>query len=124
MTGEQLRDAIRALLESHPSIRISPAGHAAHALRYLTDMGAPLALEPDRKTFQNLWVRADRVDLSQLGDVRHESYAHRSFDVSKPNHNLFGESAFKEADLICFKIDRLWHAARIIGDVAGWGARP
>jgi len=124
MTGEQLRDAIRALLESHPSIRISPAGHAAHALRYLTDKGAPLALEPDRKTFQNLWVRADSITVARLADVRHEPYAHRTFSTSKPNHNLFGEAAFKEADLVCFKIDRLWDAARIISDVAGLGGRP
>jgi len=42
--------------------------------------------------------------------------------VSKPNHNLFGEAAFKDADLICFKVENVWEAVRVILAVAGEAA--
>jgi len=41
-----------------------------------------------------------------------------------PNHNLFGEQAFKNADLVRFKVTDLWQAARVLLEVAGEGAAP
>lgn len=119
MMGEELRKATRALLESHPGIVVSQAGHVAHAERYLTQHGLPIGFEPERVRFQNLWVRADSVRRHMLKDIDQVFYDHREFDKSKPNHDLFGENAFKECDLICFQVTDLWQAARVIREVAG-----
>ncbi len=121
MTPEELRNAIRALLTSHPNIAPSPVGHAAHAERYLTKAGQPIGFEPERVRFQNLWVRADGVRRHVLGDIDNVLYQQSDFAVSKPNHNLFGEPAFKDCDLLCFKVTDLWQAARIVLEVAGEG---
>ncbi|MER8899103.1 MULTISPECIES: hypothetical protein [unclassified Mesorhizobium] len=121
MTGEKLREAIRALLTSHPAISVSSNGHATHAERYVASNGAPLGFEPARIKHQNLWVRADSVRASRLSDIISEPYDHSTFAMSKPNHNLFGEPAFKDTDLICFKLTDLWQAVRIITEVAGLG---
>lgn len=121
MTGEELREAIRALLADHPTISASSKGHATHAERYVASNGAPLGFEPARVRHQNLWVRADSVRINRLSDIDCERYDHLTFAVSKPNHNLFGEAAFKDADLICFKVTDLWQAVRIITEVAGLG---
>ena len=56
-----------------------------------------------------------------LADIDSRYYAHADFHVSKPNHDLFGEPAFKEADLVCFKVQDLWQAVRVIAEVAGSG---
>ncbi|TIT66274.1 MAG: hypothetical protein E5W90_13015 [Mesorhizobium sp.] len=122
MTGEELREAIRALLASHPAISVSTKGHATHAERYVASNGAPLGFEPARVRHQNLWVRADSVRTNRLNDIESEPYDHSIFAASKPNHNLFGEPAFKDADLICFKVTGLWQAVRIIAEVAGLAA--
>jgi hypothetical protein len=121
--GADLREAIRELLATHPNISISGAGHAAHAERYIAGNGAPLALEPERVRLQNLWVRADSVRLAVVGDIPLEFYRHAEFHISKPNHNLFGEAAFKDTDLIRFKVAELWQAVRVIAEVAGPGGR-
>jgi hypothetical protein len=121
MSDSNLKETILSLLEDHPSISISTAGHAAHALRFIGDNGKPLALEPERTRFQNLWARLDSVNLNRLIDIEHKIYRHTNFDVSKPNHNLFGESAFKSGDLVCFQITNSWHAVRIIFEVIGYG---
>lgn len=121
MTAEELRNAIRALMVSHPAIADSPVGHATHAERYLTTRGQPIGFEPERKTHQNLWVRRDSVRMHVLGDLDHLVYDKAGFHESKPNHNLFGEPAFKDCDLIRFRITSLWQAARVIREVAGDG---
>lgn len=121
MNAEELRNAIRALLDSHPNIVVSPAGHATHAERYLTTQGQPIGLEPDRVRFQNLWVRADGVRRHVLADIDHVPYRQAGFAESKPNHNLFGEPTFRDCDLIRFKVANLWQAARVIREVAGEG---
>ena len=122
MTGEGLREAIRVLLLSHPHIRISDVGHAAHAERYIGRNGAPMGFEPERVRFQNLWVRADSVRLRRLDDIDNRYYEAANFHTSKPNHDLFGEEAFKDCDLICFKVTSLWEAVRVILEVAGEGS--
>lgn len=121
MTGEDLRAAILALLDSHPSVSVSSAGHAKHALRYLATVGAPIGLEPQTVRFQNLWVRSDSVRAHRLTDIDSRYYTHADFHVSKPNHDLFGEPGFKDTDLVCFKVKDLWEAVRVIAEVAGSG---
>ena len=96
-------------------------GKLAHAWIYVTRDGQPRAIEPERKHFQNIWVRADSVNIRRLADIRSEAYDHRTFDVSKPNHNLFGEPSFKGVDLICFKVGDVWQAGRVLAEVAGSG---
>lgn len=121
MTGEGLRAAIQALLASHPSLSISSAGHAKHAHRFLSAQGFPVGFEPRTVRFQNLWVRADSVRAQALSDLTSRPYPLSGFSVSKPNHDLFGEEAFKDADLICFKVTDIWQAVRVISEVAGLG---
>lgn len=122
MKGEDLRAAILALLDSHPSVSVSPAGHAKHALRYVTAKGLPIGFEPRTLRFQNVWVRTDSVRKHRLADIDSRYYAHADFHVSKPNHDLFREPAFKDADLVCFKVQDLWQAVRVIAEVAGSGS--
>jgi hypothetical protein len=119
MTAEDLRTAIKALIASHPAIRASAAGHAKHAERYLVANGAPLGFEPERVRFQNIWTRADSVDQDRLRDIPSSYYDHTKFHDSKPNHDLYGEAAFKDADLICFHVANLWQAVRVVAEVAG-----
>ena len=123
MTGEEFRGAILALIDAHPALSPSKAGHAAHALRFMTTSGQPLAIEPERQSFQNLWVRADGVNARRLSDIESRLYDHTTFEESKPNHNLFGEAAFKDTDLICFKVVTIWEAVRVIAEAAGMGDR-
>ncbi|MBZ9922567.1 hypothetical protein LB579_33460, partial [Mesorhizobium sp. BR1-1-7] len=80
-----------------------------------------LGFEPARVRHQNLWVRAYTVRVNRLSDIDSERYDHLTFAASKPNHNLFGEATFKDADLICFKVTDLWQAVRVIAEVAGGG---
>jgi hypothetical protein len=109
------------LLASHPAIAISSSGHATHAERYVASNGAPLGFEPARVKFQNIWVRADSVRTGVLKNLSYTDYDHVTFDVSKPNHHLFAEDAFKDTDLICFHVADLWQAVRVIAEVAGLG---
>lgn len=122
MSPDELRTAIRALFASHPYISVSANGHATHAERYIASNGAPIGFEPERVRFQNLWVRGDSIRLNWLSDISHVAYDHRTFPNSKPNHNLFGEEAFKGADLIRFQVTDLWQAVRIVAEVSGVGA--
>ena len=122
MSDVPLRTQIKELLASHPSISVSNFGHATHAERYVAKNGAPIGFEPERKRFQNIWVRADSVDMTSLKNIENELYFKVNFAVSKPNHNLFGEPAFKDVDLICFKVTTLWQAVRVILEAAGKGA--
>jgi hypothetical protein len=97
--GPDLVAALDSLLSDHPAVSVSTKGHAAHANRYVAANGCPIATEPKRTNTANLWVRADSVRHHRLADISHQPFDHRSFDVSKPNHNLFGERAFKDCDL-------------------------
>lgn len=119
MTGEELRQAIRSLLGSHPSISPSDAGHVAHVERYITRDGVPIGFEPERIRLQNLWVRADSVRLHRLKDIQHTYFDSTTFEDSKPNHNLYGEPQFKDCDLIRFSVESLWQAVRVLEEVAG-----
>lgn len=122
MIGEDLRAAIQALFASHPSLSVSPAGHAKHAHRFLSSRGSPIGFEPRTVRFQNLWVRADSVRAHALSDLESRFYPLSGFGVSKPNHDLFGEEAFRDTDLICFKVTDIWQAVRVLAEVAGTGA--
>ena len=119
MSGPDLIAAIQALIASHPLLGPSPQGHAKHAERYLAGNGAPIGFEPRGKLHHNIWVRADAVRLSRLSGIESKYYDRSTFHISKPNHDLFGEPAFKDADLIQLKIKDLWQAARVILEVAG-----
>jgi hypothetical protein len=123
MSPPSLGSIVRGLIASHPNVSVSVFGHAEHAERFITKKGAPLGFEPRRVRFQNLWVRADSVDLSRLSDIEQKYFDHTTFTESKPNHDLYGEHAFKDADLIRFKITTPWQAARVIAEVAGDGSK-
>lgn len=118
MTAEKLREAIRELFASHPAINPSPAGHKTHAELYRTTTGLPIGFEPARVKHQNIWVRADSVRSASLGGIDRTDFDHTQFHISKPNHNLFVEQGFKDADLICFKVTNLWDAVRIVAEIA------
>lgn len=122
MTVEDLRAAIRALLDSHPEIEPSRAGHVAHAERYRVRNGANIGLETKGARHQNLFVEAGAVSLSRLKDIDHQAYAAADYAVSKPNHDLFHADAFGRVDIIRFKVSNLWEAVRILTEVAGDGA--
>ncbi len=121
MTGPDLVAALDALLNDHPYVNVSARGHAAHANRYVAVNGCPIATEPKRATTANVWVTADSVRRQNLSDIEHRFFDHTGFDVSKPNHNLFGEPAFKDCDLIRYQPRDLWQAVRVIVEVAGSG---
>ena len=126
MTGVELRDAIVALIEAHPGVapsKVGVGGRVAHAWIYVTEDGLPLAIEPERVGLQNLWTRCDAVNPRRLSDIPSVAYDHRTFGTSKPNHNLFGEPAFKDADLVRYRIADVWQAARVIMEVAGRGVK-
>jgi len=123
VTGEDLRAAIRALLDSHPKIEPSRAGHVAHAERYRALNGANIGLEPKGARHQNLFVEAAAVRLSRLNDIEHQAYAAVDYAVTKPNHDLFHVDAFGKVDIMRFKVTDLWQAVRILSEVAGDGAR-
>lgn len=118
MSADELGKAVQMLLESHPGISTSSSGHVAHVERYITKSGQPIGLELRVMSFKNIWVRADSVRRNQLADIDQQFYDHRTFDTSKPNHDLYGEHAFKDTDLICFKVKELWQAVRVISEVA------
>lgn len=119
MSGTSLGAIIRALLSSNTNLHISPTGHAAHAQRYLSKDGKPIGFEPGRVRFQNIWVRADSIVPKDLAGIAQRFYDVAHFGDSKPNHDLFGENAFKGVDLICFKVRTAWEAARVIAAVTG-----
>jgi hypothetical protein len=117
--GEELVAAVTALLEAHPAIGQSGGRHPAHCNLYVTQAGLPLATEPQRKAVANIWVRADSVRRTRLADCKHVYFDHTTFSDRKPNHNLFREPGFRDADLIRYKPRDLWEAARVIAEVAG-----
>lgn len=121
MKGDQLRAAILELIDAHPNLNPSPSGNVAYALRFKTGSGLPLAVEPRGKTFQNVWVRANSVNLTNLSGIDKVSYDHTTFGTSRPNHDLYSDPAFKGTDLIRFKVDDVWQAARILFELAGPG---
>jgi hypothetical protein len=119
--GEAFVAAVTALVEAHPAIRQSGDRHPAHCNLYVTSTGIPLATEPQRSRVANIWVRADSVRRARLADCEDVYFDHATFDVSKPNHNLFREPGFKGVDLIRYQPKDLWQAARIVAEVAGLG---
>lgn len=115
--------AVTALVEMHPRVRQSGDRHPAHCNLYLTVDGLPIATEPERQRVANIWVRADSVRQDMLVDCKHTIFDHRTFEISKPNHNLFREPEFKDTDLIRYQPSDLWQAVRVIIEVAGWMRR-
>lgn len=122
MRGEAFVAAVTAMIEAHPAINQSGDRHPAHCHLYVTSSGLPVAPEPQRKTVANIWVRADSVRRHLLLDCEDAYFDHSTFEERKPNHNLFRESAFNNADLIRYQPRDLWQAARVIGEVAGVAA--
>ena len=124
MKGEKLRLAIRDLIETHPNIKRSEAGHSTHAWRYMVKAGKPIAMEPQLIEFQKIWVRADSINRTTLRDLEHSYRAYKPTNRFKPNHNLYGEASFKNCDLIAYRITNLWQAVHVIRELAGDGAKP
>ena len=119
MTEGHLVDAVVALIESHPAIEQSGEKHPAHCNLYVTKDGVPIGTEPQRSRVANIWVRADSVDRSELADCPHKLFDHKTFDRSKPNHNLFREPGFKNTDLIRYQPSDLTQAIKVISEVTG-----
>lgn len=122
MTGKDFVAAVTAMVEAHPAIGQSGDRHPAHCNLYVTRCGLPVATEPQRKTVANIWVRADSVRRTRLVDCDHTYFDHSTFEDSRPNHNLFRESGFKDTDLIRYQSKDLWQAARVLAEVAGMAA--
>lgn len=122
MSPSARRDAIRALIVSHPLVRISSAGHVGYIERYRTSMDANLGLETRGKLHQNLFVEASAIRLLRLKDIPHERYFAVEYATNKPNSNLFHRDAFGDVDIVRFMLTDLWQAARIILEIAGTGA--
>lgn len=121
MTGTELVRALDALLTDHPAVAVSPKGLVAHANYYVAKNGCRMATEPERAKAANIWVHADPVRRRDLGDIDHHYFHRTGFDASKPNHNLFGESAFKDSDLIRYQPSNLWQGVKVIVEVANSG---
>lgn len=122
MTGEDFVKAVTVLVEAHPALQQSGSRHPAHCHLYVTASGLPIATEPQRKTVANIWLRADSVRRAHLAHCEDEFFDHQTFDVSKPNHNLFREPGFKDVDLIRYQPKTLWEAVQVIAEVAGMNA--
>lgn len=122
MRGRLLVDAVVSLLESHPDIEQSGKKHPAHCNLYVTKNGVPIATEPGRSQVANIWVRADSVRQLELDKCEHKFFDHATFDQSKPNHNLFREPGFKNADLIRYQPSNLWQAMKVIEEAVGGSA--
>ncbi len=112
-----LTQMVRDLFNNHPDIRVSDVGHTVHAERFITTNGAPLAFEPRRVRFQNIFARADSFDPAAVAHIEKKLFPVRAFSKSKPNHNLFGEKAFKEVDLVRFRIHELSDAQCVVDAV-------
>ena len=123
MSGEELCEALRALLESHPNLVRSKAGHVAHAERRRTLDEDNIGFEPERTRHQNLYVEARSVRLTQLSGIKHQRYFAKDYGTTRPNHNLFHKDAFGDVDIIRFEINALWEAVRVVAEVAGMVGR-
>lgn len=119
MTNRLLVDAVVDLIESHPNVERSGERHPAHCNLYVTKDGKPIATEPRRSRVTNIWVRADSVDRSALSDCPHKFFDHTGFEWSKPNHDMFREPGFKNADLIKYQPTDILQAIKVISEVAG-----
>lgn len=117
MTASPLRDAVRRLLQTHPDVHPSTAGHAGYIERYRTARGSNIGLETRGERHQNLFVEASAVDLGRVGDIRHTVYLAADFDRTRPNSNLFHSDAFRDVDIVRFKLTDLDHARRVLADV-------
>jgi hypothetical protein len=112
-----LRDAVRRLLDAHPDVRPSTAGHAGYIERYRTTTDASIGLETRGERHQNLFVEAAAVDLARIGDIPHKVYPAADFDRTRPNSNLFHADAFRDVDIVRFKLVDLDQARRVLADV-------
>lgn len=117
MTQSTLRDAVRRLLQSHPDTRPSVAGHAGYIERYRTAKGSKIGLEARGERHQNLFVEADAVDLRQIGDMPHKVYLAADYDRAQPNSNLFYVDAFRDVDIVSFKLSGLDQAKQVLAAV-------
>jgi hypothetical protein len=117
MTASPLRNAARRLLDTHPDVRASTAGHAGYIERYRTAKGSNIGLETRGEQHQNLFVEAAVVDLGRVGDIPHKVYLAADFDRSRPNSNLFHTDAFRDVDIVRFKLTELDQVRRVLADV-------
>lgn len=117
MSESALRDAVRRLLQTHSGVRPSAAGHAGYVERYRTTRGANIGLETRGELHQNLFVEAQHIDLGRLGDIPHKAYFAANYERSRPNSNLFHADAFRDVDIVRFKLTELEQAKRVLAEL-------
>lgn len=124
MTIDSLRDAIASALDCDPRLTFFesrvPGAKGVRLRRYVDRSGRPIGHEHTLTTQQNLWVRRDDVRLSRVGDIPHVlKTANELSDYDSANSNLFAVEAFRNRDLIRFKITDVSQALRVLSEVLG-----
>ena len=123
MKNQQLKEAVAAMLSTHPLVEPSIAGHNEHAKRFVTVAGAHIGWQDELKTQQNLYVQRDSINLARLVDIPHKIHLSHDFASSMPNHDLFHADSFtKDRDVVAFKVTEVWQAVRVVAEVAGLAA--
>jgi hypothetical protein len=124
MTGDDLRNAIRELIATHPDVGVLPIGHTKKTERYGCANGARFALDLEGRGHINLYVNRADVDLSRLSDIHTEAYM--LADIVSGAHglhsNVLTKGCLDSCDVVRVKLNALWQAARVLRMVAGEGA--
>lgn len=110
---DDLREHIRAYLDDHPFIdAVAPKSPRSEKVRlavYRTKDGKPIGVEFDKKTLQNLWVRADDATQVTLPDTKvtpkkWNGEEWKGDDEGGANHNLKHYDDFPGHDLVRFGV--------------------
>jgi hypothetical protein len=117
--------AIQSLFRSYPGLS-KPAvlRDTKKAERYVSPLGMPIVLEPRGVRHNNIWVRADSLDITPLKDMAPEPHANASEAESSNNSNLFTDPLMKKVDLYQFRATSVADAKRVIDAVIDAGAAP
>ncbi|MFD0908691.1 HNH endonuclease [Ruegeria arenilitoris] len=110
---DELREYLRSYLDGHPSIDAVEAksgrSEKVHLAVYKTKNGRPLGVEYNKKTLQNLWVRA--TDAAQIASPnvkvtkkKWNGVEWKSDDGDGANHNLQHYDDFPGHDLVRFGV--------------------
>lgn len=117
MKGQELGEAIIALLEAHP--RFETKNKVAYAAFFHSTSDAIIAVSPTKTSFTNLWVESSALSPGAVPGVIDKAYLASNYATSKPNHDLFGVDGFDAVDLTNFKVEDVWQAVRVIGAIGG-----
>jgi len=116
--------AISACLRTLPGFRKSSVPDAECAERHVSPKGMPIVVEPRGEHYNRIWVRADSLDLPPISDIEHKLFIKPSTQKQRPNHDLYTDPLFMNADLICLHAKTFADAKRIIDAVVIAGATP